>query len=164
MCRASSTTSNQSSTGSSLHRSVILYYLKPEFHRLLSAQVSHHQLTQTRVPKAPLCTGQSSSITSNQSSTGSSLHRSVILYYLKPEFHRPLSAPVSHHLLPETVTHLYTDWSSSTQIRVPQVLFCKGQWGGAQKSTLSPQILGTIGSSMIAKSLFKWCKGVITLH
>ena len=87
-----------------------------------------------------------------------------IIYYLKPEFHRLLSAQVSYHLLPETETHFYTDWSSSTLTRVPQVLFCTGQWGGTQKSTLSPQILGTIGSSMIAKSLFKWCNGVITLH
>ena len=79
--QSSSTTSNQSSKDSSLHRSVIIY-LKPEFHRLLSAQVSHH-LSQTRVPQTPLCTCQSSSTTSNQSSTDSSLHRSVIIYYLK---------------------------------------------------------------------------------
>ena len=62
----------------------IIYYLKPEFHRLLSAQVSNTvHLSQTRVPQTPICTGQSSPTTSNQSSTDSSLHRSVIIYYLK---------------------------------------------------------------------------------
>ena len=142
--QSSSTISSQSSTDSSLLRSVIIYYLKPEFHRLLSAQVSHHLLPQTRIPQTPLCTGQSSSTISNQISTDPSLHMSVIIYYLKPEFHRLPSAQVSHTLLPhtwvpqtplctgqlssttvsnhylhETETHFYTDWSSSTQTRVP---------------------------------------------
>ena len=87
--QSSSTISSQSSTDSSLLRSVIIYYLKPEFHRLLSAQVSHTLLPHTLVPQTPLCTGQLSSTT------------------------------VSNHYLHETETHFYTDWSSSTQTRVP---------------------------------------------
>ena len=114
--QSSSTTSNQSSTDSSLHRSVIIYYLKPEFHRLPSVQVSHHLLSQTRFPLTPLCTCQSSSTISNQSSTDSPLHRSVILYYHTPEFHRPLSAQVSYHLLRSVIIIYMKQRLISTQI------------------------------------------------
>ena len=113
----------------------IIYYLKPEFHRLLSAQVSHHLLFQTKVPQTPLCTGQSSSTTPNQSSTDSSLLRSVIIFYLKPDFHRLLSAQVSHHQLPQTkhkpkfhrLLSAQVSHHLLSQTRVPQTPLCIGQ-------------------------------------